>query len=204
MKHLQDNELLCETLLKLLAIFPSPAGMSLTKLSQPWIINYFPPGKVWLLTFRLGAGKSLPFFTATLQTKLAGHTQKKQSNFYMFTSKESLFFDWLVCQQNINFVSVVESVSAHPLHQKSCSKSPTSWSDVKGQFIVSHDGLLCSSREWNNFLTGLMNFFTSYGSRKIFLSLMIRILKLFRYLLLGIAQHAFCPERQYKNSNLPS
>ncbi len=44
------------TLYKRLAIFLSPAGMSLNKLS------YSRPGRVWLVTSRLGTRKSLTFF----------------------------------------------------------------------------------------------------------------------------------------------
>ncbi len=42
---------------KKIAIFLSPAGMSLTKQ------NYSCPRRVWLVTSRLGSGKSLSFFT---------------------------------------------------------------------------------------------------------------------------------------------
>jgi hypothetical protein len=40
---------------KRVAIFPTPAGMSLTKLSLAGNI------RVWLVTYRLGTGKSLSF-----------------------------------------------------------------------------------------------------------------------------------------------
>jgi hypothetical protein len=43
------------TVKKRLATFPSPAGMSLTKLSLG--------GRVWLVTFRVRKGMSLTFFT---------------------------------------------------------------------------------------------------------------------------------------------
>ncbi len=42
-----------------LTIFPSPAGMSLTKLS---LAGNFRPGRVWLMTSRLETGKSLTFY----------------------------------------------------------------------------------------------------------------------------------------------
>jgi hypothetical protein len=57
------------TLKKRLSIFPSPAGMSLAKLSlagDNLIIdneNYSQPGRVWLVPSRLGTGKSLTFFS---------------------------------------------------------------------------------------------------------------------------------------------
>ncbi len=45
---------------KELAIFPSPAGMSLTKLSLAGKkLNYSRPGRVWSVTSRLGTGKRL-------------------------------------------------------------------------------------------------------------------------------------------------
>jgi hypothetical protein len=50
------------TVKKRLAIFPSPAGMSLTKLSLDGKILLLPPGRVWLVTSRLGTGESLTFF----------------------------------------------------------------------------------------------------------------------------------------------
>jgi hypothetical protein len=46
---------------KRLANFQSPAGMSLTKLSVAGN-NYSRPGRVRLVTSRLGTGKSLTFF----------------------------------------------------------------------------------------------------------------------------------------------
>ncbi len=48
---------------KELAIFPSPAGMSLTKLSLGGKkLNYSRPGRVWSVTSRLGTGKRLTLF----------------------------------------------------------------------------------------------------------------------------------------------
>ena len=48
---------------KELAIFPSPAGMSLTKLSLGRKkLNYSRPGRVWSVTSRLGTGKRLTLF----------------------------------------------------------------------------------------------------------------------------------------------
>jgi hypothetical protein len=48
---------------KRLTIFPSPAGMSLTKLSLGGNNKIFSHlGKVWLVTSRLGMGKSVTFF----------------------------------------------------------------------------------------------------------------------------------------------
>jgi hypothetical protein len=43
-----------------LMVFPSPAGMSLIKLSLAVITSR--PGIVWQVTFRLGKGKLLTFF----------------------------------------------------------------------------------------------------------------------------------------------
>jgi hypothetical protein len=50
---------------KRLAIFPSPAGMSLTKLSLAGN-NYSRLGRVWLVTSRLGTGTSRTFFYSVL------------------------------------------------------------------------------------------------------------------------------------------
>ncbi len=48
---------------KELAIFPSPAGMSLTKLSLGGKkLNYSRPGRVWSVTSRLGTGKRPTLF----------------------------------------------------------------------------------------------------------------------------------------------
>jgi hypothetical protein len=48
---------------KELAIFPSPAGMSLTKLYLAWKkLNYSRLGRVWSVTSRLGTGKRLTLF----------------------------------------------------------------------------------------------------------------------------------------------
>jgi hypothetical protein len=60
-----DAELLhCK---KRLSFFPAPAGMSLTKLSlDEKLLNYPRPGKVWLVSSRLGTGKTIPFFTVYL------------------------------------------------------------------------------------------------------------------------------------------
>jgi hypothetical protein len=50
---------------KELAIFPSPAGMSLTKLSLGGKkINYSRPGRVWSVTSRLGTGKRPTLFNS--------------------------------------------------------------------------------------------------------------------------------------------
>ncbi len=52
---------------KELAIFPSPAGMSLTKLSLSGKkLNYSCPGRVWSVTSRLGTGKRLTLFYSVL------------------------------------------------------------------------------------------------------------------------------------------
>jgi hypothetical protein len=50
-------------------IFPSPAGMSLT-LSRREQFNYSRPGRVWLVTSRLGTGKSINFFYSVLFSDL--------------------------------------------------------------------------------------------------------------------------------------
>ncbi len=48
---------------KRLTVFPSPAVMSLTKLSlDVKKFNYSRPGRVWLVTSRHGTGKQLIFF----------------------------------------------------------------------------------------------------------------------------------------------
>ncbi len=48
---------------KRFAVFPPPAGMSLTKLSLAGIyFNYYRPGRVWSVTYRLGTGNLLTFF----------------------------------------------------------------------------------------------------------------------------------------------
>ncbi len=49
---------------KNLSYFPSPAGMSLTKtLPGRELLNYSLPGRDWLVTSRLGTGKTITFFT---------------------------------------------------------------------------------------------------------------------------------------------
>ena len=63
--HTLHNNLHCTKLhcKKELAIFPSPAGMSLTKLSLGGKkLNYSRPGRVWSVTSRLGTGKRLTLF----------------------------------------------------------------------------------------------------------------------------------------------
>jgi hypothetical protein len=51
-------------------IFPSPVGMSLTKLSLAGKNFIIPPSvRVLLLASRLGTGKSLTFFTVYMQCK---------------------------------------------------------------------------------------------------------------------------------------
>ncbi len=64
LQHLFDSLLLGYTVKKRLAIIPSPAGMSITKLSLARNNKIFSrTGRVWLVTSRLGTGKSLHFFT---------------------------------------------------------------------------------------------------------------------------------------------
>ncbi len=41
----------------------SPAGMLLTKVSLAGKNNYSRPGRAWLVTSRLGTGKTITFFT---------------------------------------------------------------------------------------------------------------------------------------------
>jgi hypothetical protein len=50
---------------KKVIVFPSPAGRSLTNITPPGreLLYYFQPGRVWLLTSRLGTGKTITFFT---------------------------------------------------------------------------------------------------------------------------------------------
>ncbi len=52
---------------KSLLLFPSTAGMSLTKLSLAG--NNSQPGRVWLVTSRLGTGKTITFFTVYKMSK---------------------------------------------------------------------------------------------------------------------------------------
>jgi hypothetical protein len=55
---------------KRLSFFPSPAGMSLTKLSLAGnnLINNS-PGRVWLVTSRLGTEKSTTFFKMYFESR---------------------------------------------------------------------------------------------------------------------------------------
>ncbi len=54
---------------KELAIFPSPAGMSLTKLSLGGKkLNFSRPGRVWSVTSRLGTGKRPTLFYSAAET----------------------------------------------------------------------------------------------------------------------------------------
>jgi len=55
---------------KELAIFPSPAGMSLIKLSLGGKkLNYSRPGRVWSVTSRLGTGKRPTLFYSAIYSK---------------------------------------------------------------------------------------------------------------------------------------
>ncbi len=67
----------CEyTVKKRLSFFPSPTGMSLTKLSWPGIFfNNSRPGRVWLVTSRLGLGKSFLQVGCILKTIPHFHTK---------------------------------------------------------------------------------------------------------------------------------
>ncbi len=59
-KHCRLDLLHCK---KVLAVLPSPAGMSLTKLSLGGKkLNYSRPGRVWSVTSRLGTGKRLTLY----------------------------------------------------------------------------------------------------------------------------------------------
>ncbi len=53
---------------KRVSFFPSPAGKSLIKtpLGRE-LLNYSQPGRVWLVTSRLGTGKWKPFYTVQVQ-----------------------------------------------------------------------------------------------------------------------------------------
>ncbi len=56
------------------AIFPSPAGMSLTKLSLGGKkLNYSRPGRVWSVTSQLGTGKRLTLFYSVEVKKEQNH-----------------------------------------------------------------------------------------------------------------------------------
>ncbi len=57
---------------KELAIFPSPAGMSLTKLSLGGKkLNYSRPGRVWSVTSQLGTGKRPTLFNSVIENYLS-------------------------------------------------------------------------------------------------------------------------------------
>ena len=58
---------------KRLAIFPSPSwDVTYQTLSGGEYLNYFRLGRVWLVTSRLGTGKSLIFFTVYFDPKPSG------------------------------------------------------------------------------------------------------------------------------------
>ncbi len=65
-----DDQVHCK---KRLTIFPSLAGMSLTKLSLAG--NYFRPEKVWLVTSRRGRENGKPFFTVYMYSIYLFHGQ---------------------------------------------------------------------------------------------------------------------------------
>jgi hypothetical protein len=65
--HLFYNMLHCK---KWWSIFPSPAGMSLTKLCPAGKNNNSWPGRVWLVTSRLGTGKSITFLQCMALNRL--------------------------------------------------------------------------------------------------------------------------------------
>jgi hypothetical protein len=64
-----------------LSLFPSPAGMSLTKLSPAgnYILNYFRSGRVWLVTSPAGDGKSGLFFTVYIDPIPSGSPNRGRS-----------------------------------------------------------------------------------------------------------------------------
>ncbi len=68
-----------------LAVFPSQAGMSLTKLSLGGKkLNYSRPGRVWSVTSRLGTGKRLTlFYSVTAERR---YEKERQSVNYMHTA----------------------------------------------------------------------------------------------------------------------
>jgi hypothetical protein len=65
-----------------LAIFPSPAGMSQTKISLARIIKYSRPGRAWLVTSRLvGPGKLLTFFYSVVHIPPPHQLGKREPTF---------------------------------------------------------------------------------------------------------------------------
>ncbi len=79
---------------KRLPFFPSPAGMSITKFSLAGSkINYSRPGRVWLVTSRLGTWKTKTFFTVHLVIKLCflGHFPQRLTPCIFFISVFSVF-----------------------------------------------------------------------------------------------------------------
>ncbi len=77
---------------KELAIFPSPAGMSLTKLSLGGKkLNYSRPGRVWSVTSRLGTGKRPTLFYSVV-LYLQDNLDSQNAPLYYFTGTVSQKF----------------------------------------------------------------------------------------------------------------
>jgi len=87
---------------KELAIFPSPAGMSLTKLSLGGKkLNYSRPGRVWSVTSRLGTGKRLTLFYSV-------HIYMNIVNCNILTTKCAVNM-YLACHENYILKSLIHS-----------------------------------------------------------------------------------------------
>ncbi len=81
---------------KELAIFPSPAGMSLTKLSLGGKkLNYSRPGRVWSVTSRLGTGKRPTLFNSVgMSCLFYRHREKGRGG--AAKRQESLMAEWVL------------------------------------------------------------------------------------------------------------
>ncbi len=79
-----------------LTIFPSPGGMSLTKLSLAGKnLKNSRPGRVWSVTHRLGTGKSTTFFYSVHSNKAKNHgtlTVQASHMCQLFSSLQNLWF----------------------------------------------------------------------------------------------------------------
>jgi hypothetical protein len=76
-----------------LAVFPPPAGMSLTKLSLAGkYFNYSRPGRVWSVTSRLGTGNLLTFFIVYISltdTYMNEEIGNDPTQFHFYISKNT-------------------------------------------------------------------------------------------------------------------
>jgi len=85
---------------KMLAIFPSPAGISLTMPGRKYL-NLSPPGRVCKVTSRLGTGKSVTFFTVDDSRTIHGKFKQQKNGLWKNNYKFNI---WLIYQHFIHLI----------------------------------------------------------------------------------------------------